>query len=286
MDIKRAEELVKGIGIPSQMGIVIAINEETSRPNPNFGRISDLIGQDVGLAAKVLKIANSPFFGGRPVDSIHQALNMMGMSNFSNVIMSSALRDVCGDADDSFWSHSMFVAKISAYIAKKTQLTTENQAYLLGLFHDCAIPLLLKKFPNYKQVLDTAIGYSFDSMEKEEAVVQSDHCTVGGLIAKSWKLPDVIYQTIQAHHNDKASHKDPAVVKAMAILVLSEYIAGCYVIESFKVDSDHNWGSRYKETLAELSIDADDVKDFMEDTFELLNKMNPFSMMKKSSKAK
>ncbi len=282
---KKAEELIKGIAIPSQVDVVFAINDELSRPNCNFGKVSELISSDVALTAKVLKIANSPFFSTRPIDNVEHALNLIGVANFTNVIMASALRDVmqsCCYADDHFWSHSMFTAKVASMIARKTKAMTESLGYLLGLFHDCAIPILLSKYPEYIQVFDHALRYSFESPEKEDALVQTDHSILGSMLTKSWRMPPVIYQTMGIHHDRVISGLDSETKKAAAVLLLAEYIAVAYTSEKFKLDNSHNWGDRYGETLEDLSIGQEELLDLIEDSFDVLDKTNPYMVGQKT----
>ncbi len=277
-NIKRAEEVVNSIGIPSQPGIVLAIHKEINDPCPDFKKITDLIGHDVSIAAKILKIANSPFFGSRQVSSLEHALSLLGIGNFNNLIITSALRDVlkgCGPSDEVFWNHSMLVARITAYIAKKTGVLPEEEAYLLGLFHDCAIPLLLKKFPDYVQVFDSAIDYRPESIYNEEKLVKTNHSIVGYIVAKSWRLPEVMCEAIQFHHADSAVRQgDPSVSKARAALLLSEYICHCYTAEISGIpENDDEWLNHYGDVICELDIDVDDIKDFKEDSIDMLSRM-------------
>ena len=63
--IERGREIVKSVGIPAQPEVVLKVNDEINQPEPDFKKIADLVNKDVSLAAKAVKIVNSPFF--RPV---------------------------------------------------------------------------------------------------------------------------------------------------------------------------------------------------------------------------
>ena len=152
--VKETETLLQSIGIPSQPRVIMDINREIDKADPDFRVISNLISRDVAMSAKILKVCNSPFFGLREkADNVDWALNVLGLKNFKNVVFASALRDSMknrniGEKDfEAFCDHSLFVAKIAQNIVLRLSPEIKshmdpNHAYMCGLFHDCAIPLL------------------------------------------------------------------------------------------------------------------------------------------------
>lgn len=283
--IKKAEELAKSIGIPTQPQLIIEINQEINNPHTDLRKISDLVSKDVAMSAKLLKIANSPFFGLREnVDSIHRALSLMGLKNFYNIIVATSLRETLGTPGpeiEKFWNHSMVTATISSHLVQKIGFNFSDQAYIAGLFHDCGIPLLMKKHPDYAQVIDYALGVvSTESLKGlsrsiigiEDERYNTHHCAIGFLIAKSWHLSPVVTQSILHHHYvDIDIHNDLPTKKLAAILLVADYI-GSYLLflggSSCTVDSEQDWALKHEKVLAELSLSAEDIRDLREDFTE------------------
>ena len=280
--IEKAEKLVNSIGIPAQPKVIMELNREINNRVTNISVISDIISKDVAMSAKILKVVNSPFFGLREkVDSIDRALSMMGLGNFNKIILASSLRETLGGKDpaiERFWDHSMTTAAVAIYIAEKIKMESPEQAYTAGLFHDCGIPLLMKKFPDYGELVDFALGVVNSEALKgsaksivgiEDERYSTHHCAVGYIVAKSWNLSPVVHQSIWYHHYIHLDvHNNPATKRLSAVLILADYISSYIMFSSggsCPVESEADWSQMHASILYELGLNVDDVKDFKED---------------------
>lgn len=91
-----------------------------------------------------------------------------------------------------FWD-SRTLTMTSMTLAKRTGSQAVDEAYALGLFHDCGIPLMLKRFPNYMSVLEKAYanaGPNGRVVDTENTHFNTNHAVVGYYTAKSWRLPE------------------------------------------------------------------------------------------------
>jgi HD-like signal output (HDOD) protein len=286
-DVKKAEELISSIGIPSQPSLLLEINKRISGADTGIGDLADLISRDVAMSAKLLKIANSAFFGLREkVDSIQRALSLIGLKNFNRIILATSLREsICGHGGsmEKFWNHSMTVAGASAHIAGRVGFESEEQAYIAGLFHDCGVSMLMKKYPDYHQILDYALGVansaSLSGAQKsiigiEEERFNTHHCAVGYLITRTWHLPACIVKSVWHHHYVNIDiHTDPVTRRLSAILLLADYIGGhiLYLMGSrCAVESEADWAGMHKKAATELAINAESIKDMKDDLVEKL----------------
>lgn len=156
----KLEHSLKGVSIPSCPAVLAQLMDELRQPQVSGKRIAALIGEDVGLAAMVVKSANSPLFGsGRRIGSLDEAIRLLGFGTLTNLVQEALLRTALaapGAALERFWDNSRYTAAASALIARKTGCARAETAYTFGLFHDCGIPLLVSRFPNYKQILGVA----------------------------------------------------------------------------------------------------------------------------------
>lgn len=267
-----AEKILAGVIIPPRPSIVSAIMDEQGRSDPDLGRIGQLIGNDVGLAAAVLKTINSPLYGlRRQVGSIDQAVMMLGMKNVSSLVMGLALRSNIPSAGlDRFWDSATRTALASSYLANTLGCGSREDAHLFGLFHDCAIPLLMQRFPDYKETLalaNRAGDRVFTDIEDERH--QTNHTVVGSLLASNWKLPEHLREGILYHH-------DPNVFELGLPALTVNLIATMYLAESIengfsRLATDAQWDRTVPRAMAHLMIDHEALEELAKDTLEMLN---------------
>ncbi|MEO5356542.1 MAG: HDOD domain-containing protein [Nitrospirae bacterium YQR-1] len=286
VDIKHAEEIVKGIGIPVQSVIVNSLYKEIKKAIPDIRKIVTLTSEDVGLSASILKIANSSFFGGGGISSIEYALNIVGLTSFFNIVISSIFLNTYKEVTDKnifskFWNHSMLVAKSMGMIARKIKSIDENDAYITGLFHDCAIPLFVKKHSDYNVFFELALGGEPDITLREDEKYQTNHCMAGFILTTSWRLPDVVSQVITRHHSmDISSHKKLYTRKMASCAYLAEYLvihcgamtesvakhvagsAGGSPHKNLSLDEMVRDNPKWESIFAELGIDGTKLADF------------------------
>lgn len=289
--LKQANDIVKKVKLPTQPRVVIEISKEMGTSEPNFKKIADFISQDAALSAKVLNVINSPFFGvARKIESILQALSLMGLQNFNKVILTTCLREAMGGSaeasDQEFWDHSQRTAVAAETIANALSSVllvdeiTPDHAYLTGLFHDSAVPILLKRAPDYNSILSLVLSHKLDAFHDEDKLVGTDHCCVGAMLAKSWSLSSDICKAIMHHHvSDLGTiEKDKAPAKLIALLQVADYIAYTYdySVGSASAIIEDDWqieefSEKHEAMLDQLQLNTDDLEDLKEEIFEKLS---------------
>lgn len=216
---KEFEKTILGLGIPPCPKILVDLAAEVRNGEPDMQRIEKLISEDVGLSAALIKTVNSPFYGLRnKVHSIMQAIHMLGLTQLSLIVTAMVLRDVLKGLSKvdmgRFWDASTKVAIISSYIASrlpyivyetKRRPIDKDEAYTYGLFQDCGIPIMLNQHPGYKDTLskaNDALDKKFTDIEDESH--GHNHAMIGYVLAKSWGLPEAMYQAIRFHHEHES----------------------------------------------------------------------------------
>lgn len=284
-EIRKAETIAGSIGIPVQPVIVLDIQSEINKENPDFGKIAALIARDVSMSARILKVANSPFFSRGKTDSILHAIQLLGIRNFYAIVLSSALHEVFvrdNPALDKFWRHSQITAAVSGLIARKLKAVPEDRAYVAGLFHDCGVALLIKKFSDYIRMIDYSLYITTlrPVSEKFDLVVgyendryNTSHCVIGYVMSKSWKLSDAINNVIMHHHHPNIDiHKDNSTRMLSAVLHLAEFISLFFDFEHQEFAHLYSkWMDSYKKSIKELGLSADDINIFIEESCEIIN---------------
>lgn len=268
IELEQARALVQGIDIPVRPTTLQKVMQIHAMDDPDIGELAELIAGDVSLSAGVLKAVNSPIFGLRQkMSSIQQAVSLLGVTNVINIVIGISLRlEIGGNfnvAVERFWDTATDVAMIAAGVAKELSNASVDEAYLLGLFHDCGIPLLMLKDPNYIQLLKVA-NSSRDRIftEVEDSILKTNHAVVGYYVAKSWRIPKHICQCILNHHEpDMLSTDDLEMNHLLANLKIAEAIS-----HSVRRLSDHpEWDRLQNMVLEYVHLSASDFEELKED---------------------
>lgn len=232
-----AQAVLPSIEIPSCPSVLIQLNKLLSVDEVDFRAVSSKIMGDVGLAATVLKIANSSAMGlPSKVSTIQQALSVLGVTRVMSLVNGIVLRQVLAGGHDSmerFWDASSKRAMLMSRLSRSFPGITSDIAYTFGLFMDCGIAVLIQKFPTYKQTLAIAnetADRRFTAIE--EAAHQINHASVGYWLARSWHLEKDLTDAIRFHHEyevlaDEQSALSPRTRHLVAFGLLSEHLIQC-----------------------------------------------------------
>lgn len=268
---KAIKELVaRGIKLPAQPRVLIELQKKLESDDYSMKELSKIISADPGISAMLFKAVRSPVFsGGKNLNSIEQVLMVIGIKQTCNIVqaisLASSLSDASRKSFEKFWIRSQEVAQIAALIAADRVSVCNifpDQAYMAGIFHDCGVPVLMLRFPDYCSRLNLDTGWP--NISEEDELFGVDHCSIGYLVARHWQLPDFICQTILHHHEITMPHEERGAVRTLvAILELAIHIY--HVIN--RVEHKH-WRKIREEVLAELGIHPDLELSFQEEIAE------------------
>ena len=266
--IEEAQKLTNEIILPNQPQVIQELDKELNKKNADFRSISNLIGKDVTLTAKVIKIANAPFWGNkRKVDSIERALFILGLKNFKNIVLTTCMREtfqtdtLTNEQFEAFHKHSMKVAVIARFFAdhiafEENYKIDKDQAYLTGLFHDCGMMLMSKKFDDYLDNSIVAISREQNLNKMEQNNYKMNHAMVSCMLISKWHLPQLLIEPVLYHHDSSIErHKNKYIKQMSAILKMAEHFVS-YIPSSNKNDVLFN-------TFIQNTIDLEEIKAFM-----------------------
>ena len=252
---EQISQALQGISVPPQPQIMVDLQMEQYMPDPDLEVIARLIAQDPGLSGALMKIVNSPHYGlSNKIASIQRAVTLLGSRTVINLINAQSIKgEMCDETIvtlNRFWDSAQDVAMTSMTLAKRTGSQTVDEAYALGLFHDCGVPLMLKRFPNYMSVLEQAYanaGPDCRVVDTENNAFHTNHAVVGYYTAKSWRLPEHVTDAIANHHNALAifsdeSSRNPQLKNLLAILKMAEHICSSYRVLGNQT-VDHEWNA-------------------------------------------
>ncbi|MCG7985560.1 MAG: HDOD domain-containing protein [Candidatus Thiodiazotropha lotti] len=257
LDISQAQSLVKGIDIPPRPTALQVVMTERNAECPDLGKIATTISADVSLSAGMLKTINSPLYGMRQkISSVQQAVTLLGFRTVTNLVTGISLRLVSDDGGklhlDRFWDSASDVALLASKISRQLMIGNPEEAYTFGLFHDCGIPLLMRKYPDYIQVLGEANRSDELFTEVEERHYPTNHAVVGYYVANSWFIPKRICNAILNHHSrEMFALEDQEESSLIALIHLAEHI----VNDCRRLSDDPEWKRIGLDVLKYLDID-------------------------------
>ena len=264
------ERTLKGIAIPPRPQILLKLGAEMKKEDPDPRAIVSLVSADVGLSAAILKTVNSPFFGrANKLSSVASAVGVMGMKMTNQIVTGLVLRNtVTGEARslERFWDSAEKVAGIAAHIASSIPGGPRDDAYSFGLFRDIGIPILMQKFPNYRETLamaDAVTGESPTFIEDERH--DTNHATLGYLVARSWFLPSPLCEAIRYHH-DASVFSDKTSIPPQALTLVSiSHLAEHFHDQYMRMRSNPEWERVREMVLEHLGLQETDYFDLRDE---------------------
>lgn len=260
-----AESVIKDLAIPPRPAVVVMLQEELAKDDPNLAKVKQAIAGDVGFAGAVLKTVNSAAFGlTRKITSVPQAIDIAGLRNVSNIATAMALRQMMnksgGASLERFWDTAEKVAQLCAHIARRLRGIPPDEAYTYGLFHNSGIAVLLNRFPSYRDTLieanANAATQRFTAIE--DRAIATNHATVGYFLARSWSLSMSLCRAILLHHEigvvDGEAKDDGACLNYIGIGHIAEHIHHRLTRSS----DDLEWAKFRDDVLRHFALDEED----------------------------
>jgi putative nucleotidyltransferase with HDIG domain len=215
--------LAKKLTLPSLPAVVQKVTELLQDPRSGTREIAELVATDPPLAAKVLKIANSSFYGLRErCLSTEQASAVLGLKVLRNVVTQAAVvtqfdhLKSSGFDMDELWRHSIVTGQVASFLARRSKRPlgiTPEETYTCGLLHDLGRVVMLENMREpFLEAARRAESQHMPAHACEEQTFGFNHADVGALVAQHWGLPAVACGAIQFHHGPReAVAREPAV---------------------------------------------------------------------------
>lgn len=268
---KAMKDLVsKGIKIPPQPKVLIELRKMLAGEDYDIRSLARVISQDPGISAMLFKAARSPVFGrGKKFDSLEQVVMVVGVKQTFNLVQAMALTSSVSDktrkAFDIFWTRSQEIAQMAALIAEDRISVCNvfpDQAYMAGIFHECGVPVLMQRFPDYCKALQLENTCCWPNLADEDERFHVDHCSVGYLVAKHWNLPDFVCAAIQYHHEMPRDE-----IGTACTLVAIIQLASHFYHRITRVD-DPLWPKIREFVLNEVGIHVDGEQEYFDEISE------------------
>lgn len=208
IDIQQA---LKQIGnLPSLSETATRAVALTNDPQATMGDYANLIKRDGGLAAAVLKLANSSLYrGSSPVTELHQAVLRLGLRTCSQLITSLGMRGLFRGAKpktlercEILWRHGFFTACLATQVNQFLSMGFGGEEFTAGLLHDLGRTFIALAGPEVAERVDP-LDFSEDDgrLNQERKILGTDHAELGALYCERQGLPPALIDCNRFHHD-------------------------------------------------------------------------------------
>jgi putative nucleotidyltransferase with HDIG domain len=217
--------------IPTLPAIFQQLFEMLQDPNVSVTQVAEIISKDQSLAAKVLHLVNSAFYGAKDkINTVNRAVVILGFRAVRTAALATSVFDYFEDESSSdeesltkFWKHSIAVASICKIIASKVSPQQEEEAFVMGLLHDSGKLVMKKYFPEDFEELGNYLRDQQVSWYKgEKQLFKVDHTLIGKALFRAWKFPEAVVEAIHLHHNPGPNDNYPQLT---ALVHLADYLS-------------------------------------------------------------
>lgn len=277
MEIK--DIIRKASDLPSMPEVAFEVIRIADQAESSALKVANTLSRDPSLSARVLRLANSAFYGmSREVSSVQDSVIVLGMRTTKSLSLVAAsfpwlhiaLKGK-GLKPELLWNHCISCAHFSKTIAKKLDGVDAELAFCIALLHDMGtVALYLTLETEFNQLIRAAkeSEVPFDQMERD--LLSFDHAELGAALAESWNLPKIYSQAIRYHHRPSVLEESDTladILHVADILVrsrgISEGLDGAFYLRDegafqrlgFEQELLEEW---LDETLAKLNEPEED----------------------------
>jgi HD-like signal output (HDOD) protein len=201
--------------LPSLPHVYLQLNEELRRPEPSLQRIDELIGADMAMTAKILKLVNSAFFClPCEISSASHAVQLLGLDTLRTLVLTAHVFEQFQSrllgADDvrQISDHSLAVSNSARKIAlfEHADQHIQNESFTAGLLHDAGKLILASALgEQYGKVLEYREQADVGLYAAERELLGCSHAQVAAYLLGLWGLPSTIIEAVAWHHDPAGS---------------------------------------------------------------------------------
>lgn len=262
--------------LPNVLQEIIVISDD---PNSTITDMENVILKDQTLTTKVLRLANSAYYGyARRISTISQATILLGFKTIKSIALASTVSkymtaELKGYAleENQLWQQSQTCAIIARYISKLTKKADPEEAYIAGLLRDIGKTILNQNMiKEYEEVskLVSEDGISF--LQAEEMVFGFNHAEIGARVSEKWNLPSNLVDAISHHHNPENAEVDPNLV---SIVHIADAIT---VMMGVGIGLDGLQYNLSEKSILDLELTEIDLENIISDISDLVSDSSSF----------
>ena len=207
---KRLDNLIRQVqDLPSLPIAVTRVMQLTNDPKAGLSDVAHALASDQGLAARVLKLANSAYYGSsRRIGTVSEAVVILGMRTTRNLTLATSCQDMLEREVQGYflprgalWRHSLACAAAAQNLARRAHFRGTEEAFVAGLLHDIGKVVMSAYLKaEFAQVLTRVAKGRLTFSDAEREVLGFDDAEVGARLLERWNLPSTLVTAVRYHH--------------------------------------------------------------------------------------
>lgn len=234
MILKHSGELP---ALPRAAAHIMAVIED---PRTTATSLEKALAMDQALTAKVLRIANSPFYGAvREIRTVSEAIVRLGFVAIRNWTLVTAARSIfltpgAGMLYRSIWKQSVLSAMAAQLVAQVAQGREPESVFIGGLMQNIGQLVLARSHPElFQEILSDSAREQKPYHEVERRLLGFDHGELGALLIREWNLSAELEEAVRWHH--RFAQEGAGNPRMAAMIALGEELAACSGAEAAAV---------------------------------------------------
>jgi HD-like signal output (HDOD) protein len=272
------------IDLPSLPTTLARVIQITNRLDTTAEQVANVVMLDQSLATKVLRLANSAFYGRRvKAQTVTEAVITLGFTTIRNLAASASIVDILfpkrlfpGFSWQDMWIHSVTCGlgteALLARMIGRSHVANES-AFVAGLLHDVGKLILARALPQrFVQIVEICREYGYQMVRAETNELSTNHARIGGELATEWQFPNILQAGIAYHHSpEEAVEYEEFARSVYAANLLSKRLGRSY-LEGVSIDiSLAEVAEAAKLTVAEVEAAVDQVREGLHRCSEILS---------------
>ena len=203
------------------------INRILESPEATIEQIARVISYDQAMAAKVLRMVNSPIYGfpGR-ISTVQHALTLLGFNVIRGLVLSTVVFDAINSGMTGLWDHSLGCSLACSEIARATGKKNPEEFAVAGLLHDLGKAVFSLQLPEARKEVDWLVEtQDISFFEAEKRVLGFGHDRINKWLVEHWNLPLFLKEAMVHHHDPMKAEFHPEVA---AVVQLGDFFARLY----------------------------------------------------------
>jgi diguanylate cyclase (GGDEF)-like protein len=200
------QKLKTAVNFPSPPAVAQQIIALAADPGVDVVRVAAAIGHDPGLAAKVLRVANSPLYSHqRKSENLRQALIVLGLNGATTLALSFSLVGAYKGAGGAgidysrFWRRSILSASAARLFAVQQGIRQSDDVFLAALLQEIAVLAIDRVQPDFYGGLAPSATHA-ELAAHEHSRLGIDHAGFGAWLLTHWQLPEFLVRTVECSH--------------------------------------------------------------------------------------
>ncbi|MFO7760033.1 MAG: HDOD domain-containing protein [Thermodesulfobacteriota bacterium] len=254
--------------------VVAKLTRMAEDPETTSEQMGKVLAKDHIMAAKLLKLVNSSFYGfPQKISSLTSAIILLGFNVIKSLIISSSIFELMEEQDIELWEHSLACAVACNVLAKHLGVSDPEEISTAGLIHDIGKVSIKMGLPEaYAEIGRFSEKKGVSRYKAEQAVLGLNHAEAGGWLAKNWNLPAKLREPVTFHHT-------PAQVKDEKMATTIVHFSNIIVRGMGYGHGPDIWVPPLdKQAWDMLSLSARDLDEIIEAVEERLWEVKGFSM--------